>query len=332
MRRRELLLAGLAVPAWALAARAQQPAGAPARIGYLHPQSEPRGTQGASVFETFRDELTRLGFVEGQNVAYERRFADGDATRLAALAEDLVRKKVDVIVAQTTTGALAAKRATATIPIVFTSSGDAVGSGLVASLARPGGNATGNSFLGTELAVKQLELLRELLPAARRVALVGNSTLPPEPLFFGQMQEPARRLGFEAVFVDARSPDDFGRAAAELRDRKVQAAIWAPGGYTDGAADRARLLQAVEPLAMPTMYFRREFVEGGGLVAFGPSFPDLYRKAAEYVARILRGEHPANLPVQQPTTFELVVNLKAAKALGIAVPESIQARADEVIE
>lgn len=331
MRRREFLAAGVAWPIWSASALAQQRMGGTARIGYLHPQAEAGPVQGEA-FETIKAELARLGYVEGQNVIYERRFADGDAARLEGLADDLVQRKVDIIIAQTTTAALAAKRVTESIPIVFTSSGDAVGSGLVGSLARPGGNATGNSFLGAELAVKQLELVRELLPAARRVALVGNATLPPEPLFFGHMQEPARRLGFETHFVDARSPEGFEPAAAELQARNIQAAIWAPGGYTDRAPARLRLLQVVARVGIPALYFRREFVDSGGLIALGPSFPDLYRKAAGYAARILAGEHPANLPVQQPTTFELVVNLKTARALGIGVPDSILARADEAIE
>lgn len=330
MRRRSFLAAGVALPVWSVTARAQRP-GALARIGYLHPQAEAAAAEGEA-FETIRVELARLGLVEGQNVVFERRFAEGDAARLEGLAQDLVQRKVDIIIAQTTTAALAAKRVTETIPIVFTSSGDAVGSGLVASLARPGGNATGNSFLGAELAVKQLELVRELLPTATRVALVGNATLQPEPLFFGLMQEPARRLGFDTLFVDARSPEGFEPAAAELQARKIQAAIWAPGGYTDREAARLRLLQVVSRVAIPALYFRREFVDRGGLIALGPSFPDLYRKAAGYAARILAGEHPANLPVQQPTTFELVVNLKTARALGISVPESVLARADEAID
>jgi len=300
-------------------------------IGYIHPQAEATTVQGEA-FEIIRTELARLGYIEGQNLTIERRFGDGDATKLEALVSELLQSNVDLIIAQTTTAALAARRVTATVPIVFTSSGDAVGSGLVSSLARPGGNATGNSFLGTELAVKQLELLRELLPMATTAAFVGNATLPPEPLFFGQMQDPARRLGFQIVFVDARTPDDFEYVAAVLQARRVEAAICAPGGYTDRAPARARLLEAITRIAVPALYFRREFVDSGGLIALGPNFPDLYRKAAGYAARILRGESPANLPVQQPTTFELVVNLKTAASLGIGVPQSILARADEAIE
>lgn len=330
MQRREFVGLVVGAVAWPVMAHAQ--ATRLYRIGYLHPQSDPGPAAGSSAPDIIQQELARLGYIDGRNVVFERRFADGRPERLAELAAELVAGEVDIIVAQTTTGAIAAKRLTSTIPIVFTSSGDAVGSGLVASLARPGGNATGNSFLGTELAVKQLELLRELAPAARRMALVGNASLQPEPVFFQQMQEPAKRLGFETVFVDIRSPNDFGRAVAALQAHQVHAAIWAPGGYTDTAAARERLLAESAGLTIPSMYFRREFVEGGGLIAFGPSFPDLYRKAASYVDRILRGEKPADLPVQQPTQFELVVNAKTARRLGTPIPASILDRADEVIE
>ncbi len=330
MKRRAFVGLCGAAAAWPLAARSQ--AARLRRIGYLHPQAASETGTGATALEIIQAELARLGHVADKTVAYELRFADGRPDRLPDLAADLVAREVDVIVAQTTTGAIAAKRLTSTIPIVFTSSGDAVGSGLVDSLARPGGNATGNSFLGTELAVKQLELLRELLPASGRIAFVGNATLQPEPVFFQQMQAPAQRLGFATVFVDIRSPEEFGRAVATLRAQQIEAAIWAPGGYTDSPANRARLLEAARDLSMPAMFFRREFVEAGGLISLGPSFPDLYRKAARYVDRILRGEKPADLPVQQPTQFELVFNARTAKALGIGVPTSILDRADQVIE
>lgn len=310
----------------------QAQASQPFRIGYLHPLSDTETGSGTSGPEIIQRELARLGYIEGKNVIFERRFADGRPERLPELAAELVMQKVDIIIAQTTAAAIAAKQVTNTVPIVFTSSGDAVGTGLVASLARPGGNATGNSFLGSELAVKQLELLRELLPTISRVAFVGNSRLPPEPLFFQQMQDPAQRLGFTPVFIDVRGPDEFERAVAELQRQRMQAAIWAPGGYTDRAADRARLLDANSHAAVPALYFRREFVEHGGLMSFGPNFPDLYRTAASYVDRILRGEKAADLTVQQPKSFELAVNLKTAKALNIPFPASILARADEVIE
>ena len=330
MRRREFICLVGAAAIWPAVGQAQTPR--IRRIGYLHPQSGSEIGAGATALEVIQRELARLGYVEGKNVIYETRFADGRPERLPELAADLIARDVDIIVAQTTTGAIAAKRLTSTIPIVFTSSGDAVGSGLVASLARPGGNATGNSFLGTELAVKQLELLRELLPSSTRVALVGNASLQPEPVFFQQMQQPARRVGFQTVFIDIRSPNEFGRAVSALQEQQIEAAIWAPGGYTDSPANRTRLLEASRGLAIPSMYFRRELVDGGGLVSFGPDFPELYRKAASYVDRILRGENAADLPVQQPTKFELVVNLKAAAALGIRVPAAILDRADDVIE
>ncbi|MBM3486416.1 MAG: ABC transporter substrate-binding protein [Alphaproteobacteria bacterium] len=300
-------------------------------VGHLHTQSD-AADDGPSAFRVITEELARLGHGEGRTIAYERRFADGDAGRFPALAADLVARGVDVIIAQTSTGALAARRVTDRIPIVFIASGDAVGSGLVASLARPGGNVTGNSFLGGALAVKQLELVRELVLGARRIAFVGNASLAPEPIFFEQMQAPARTLGLAVVFVDVRGPNEFDRAVETLRAERVDAVIWAPGGYTERAADRDRLVKASADLAIPAIHFRRELVATGGLMSYGPRFAELYRNAAVYMDRILKGEKPADLPVQQPTQFELVVNARTARALGITIPPNILARADEVIE
>jgi len=302
------------------------------RIGYLTAQPAADTASGPSAMTIIEQELRRLGYVDGKNVVYERRFADGDLPRLSSLAVELVQLGVEVIIAQTTTAALAAKRVSSRVPIVFIASGDAVGSGLVASLARPGGNATGNSFLGTELATKQLELLREMVPGVRRVALVANDALPPERLFFEAMRRSAEQFDMDIVFVDMRGPDDFERGVAQVSSLGAQAAIYPPGGYTDRAADRARLLKAGAGRDVPAVFFRREFVDEGALISYGPSFPAMYRQAAAYVDRILKGANPADLPVLQPTHFELVVNQKTAKAKGIALPDSVLARADEVIE
>jgi len=251
---------------------------------------------------------------------------------MPALAEELVRARPDVIVASTTAAALALKGATTVIPIVVLSSGDAVGSGLVRSLARPGGNVTGNSFLGPELAVKLVELVRELAPRIARLAFVANAALPPEPIFHGEMREAARPLGLAVEFVDTRRPGDFERSIEAVVAMNAEAAIFAPGGYSDRPDDRARLLAAIVAIRIPSVFFRREYVDSGALMAYGASFAAMNRQAAIYVDRILRGASPAELPVVQPTKFELVINLRAARRLEIAISPLLLARADEVIE
>jgi len=294
------------------------------RIGYLTASGP--GQQ----FDRMKSILAEFGYVEGSNTEFEARFSNGQFDRMAVLADDLARSQVDIIIAQSTPAALAAKKVTSTIPIVVTSSGDAVGSGLVASLARPGGNVTGMSFLGTEIAAKQIQLIKEVLPYASRIAFIANGALRPEQLFFEQMKNAAAGLSVSIAFIDTRHPDDFERASAEMTRLSAEAAVVAPGGnYFD---QRARLLRLIVQKAMPALFFQREYVEDGGLMSYGPSYMALFRGAAAYVDRILKGEKPANLPIQQPTTFELVINLKAAKALGRDIPTSILLRADEVIE
>jgi len=296
------------------------------RIAILYPQSQSGGSH------PIEAELAALGYVDGRSAAIERRWAEGRFERFPQLADELVQTRPDVIVASTTAAALALKRATAAIPIVVLSSGDAVGSGLAQSLARPGGNVTGNSFLGPELAVKHIELVRELTPGITRLAFVANAALAPEPIFHSQMREAARPLAIEVEFVDTRGPQDFERSVARVHALGAHAAVFAPGGYSDRASDRAQLLAAISTLRVPAIFFRREYVDAGALLSYGASFAAMNRQAAGYVDRILRGANPADLPILQPTSFELVLNLAAARRLGLTVSPLLLARADEVIE
>lgn len=323
MRRREFLgvlggvVAGVRHPAYA-----QQPR--LVRIGYLT-LSGP-----GPLLDRTINYLAEAGYVEGKSVLIERRFAEGRVDQLAWLADDLVRQRVDIIIAQSTPAALAAKQATSTIPIVVTSSGDAVGSGLVASLARPGGNVTGMSFLGTEIAPKQVQLVYDAIPQASRICLIANGSIRPERLFYQQMQEAAKAIGTRVDFIDTRGPDDFARSLSEVATQKAQAVIVAPGGnYFD---HRQTLVRLIQQIAVPSMFFQREYVDDGGLMSYGPSFSDLNRRAVVYVDRILKGASPADLPIVQPNKFELVINLKTAKTLGLMISESFLTRADEVIE
>lgn len=307
--------------ALALPAAAQQ---GPPKIGYLW------GSSAGEQEKLMDDLLAERGYVDGRSATVIRRFADGDFSRLPALAAELVDLRVQIIVAQTTAAAQAAKAATADIPIVVTSSGDAVGSGLVASLARPGGNVTGVSFLGTELAVKQLELIRELLPSVRRVGFVANRGMAPEKVFFEAMSGPARERGLQLDFVDVQSIHHFEHAFDELKRLGADAAIVAPGGFFSDY--RGELLAAAQRHAIPALYFRRGFAADGGLASYGAPLRELYRLAADQTDRILKGADPAVLPVLQPTRFELVINLRTARDLRIDIPAALLARADEIIE
>jgi putative ABC transport system substrate-binding protein len=314
-----LLLACLAPALPAAAQQAPLPT-----IGYLW------GSSAGEQEKLMDDVLAERGYVDGRTVTVIRRFADGDFARLPVLAAELVEQRVQIIVAQTTAAAQAAKAVTADIPIVVTSSGDAVGSGLAASLARPGGNVTGVSFLGTELAVKQLELIRELVPSVRRIGFVANRGMAPETVFFAAMQGPARERGLQIDFVDVQSVEDFGQAFDELKRLRADAAIVAPGGFFSD--HRGALLAAAKRHAIPALYFRRGFVADGGLASYGSTLAELYRLAADQVDRILKGADPAFLPILQPTRFELVINLRTARDLRLEIPATLLARADEVIE
>jgi putative tryptophan/tyrosine transport system substrate-binding protein len=323
MKRRELLLVLGAAMTAARGVRAQQKT-MPV-IGYLASSSP-----GPNV-AVFREGLGETGYVEGRNVAIEYRWAEGSYDRLPALAADLVGRKVDLIVASgRPTSALAAKSATSTIPIVFTAVGDPVRAGLVASLARPGGNATGFSILFPELAPKRLELLFKLVPRARVIALLVNPNSPAAEPMIRDVQEAARTKGVQLDILKAGTEGEIDAAFASLL--QLQAGALVVGDDPFFGSRREQLVALTSRHAVPAIYEFRAFAAAGGLISYGASLPAFYRKAGIYAGRILKGANPADLPVEQPTTFELVVNLKTAKALGLTVPPSILARADEVIE
>jgi putative tryptophan/tyrosine transport system substrate-binding protein len=323
-RRRQFitLLGGAA--AWPFAVRAQQ-AGKIRTIGYLSPGSRPP----AGITALF-DALPELGWIEGKNVAFERRYAENRPERLLELAAELVHLNVDVIVAIGTLGPLAAKRATSTIPIVMTAAGDPLGSGLVASLARPGGNVTGMSLMAPDLGGKRLELLKELLPRLARVAVLWNAANPYAAIVFKETHAAGRTLGVEVQSFEVRSPDDFDGAFEIVRRQRPDALITVEDPLT--FSHRKRIADFAVAYRLPSLHGFREDVEAGGLISYGANLPDLFRRAAGYVDKILKGAKPADLPVQQPTQFELVINLKTARALGLEVPATLLATADEVIE
>lgn len=309
-----------------------QLAGKVRRIGYLAPgPSSPSDAAGIRAFQSFRQGLRELGWVEGQNIVIEYRFAEGRFDRLPDLAAELVRLKVDLIVATTTPAAAAAKNATATIPIVMVSVGDPVGLGLIASLARPGGNVTGQAFsVGTEIFGKQLELLKEVVPTVRRVAILSNPANPSHALAISNVKAAARSLGVELQLLEVRDPDEFDGAFAAMVKERVGALLVVSDPMFGLHA--ARLANLAGKNQLPSMHGVRQMVDPGGLIHCGPNLPDLFRRAATYVDKVLKGAKPADLPVQQPTTFELVINMKTAKALGLTIPQSVLLRADEVIQ
>jgi len=331
MRRRELIFP-LAVAVTATGALRAQQKTMPV-IGYLSGFSPPPNLSDLGR-DPFQQGLSETGYVGGQNVAFEYRWAEGHYDRLPALAADLVSRKVDLIkTAGGTPAALAAKGATSTIPIVFTNVGDPVGSGVVASLARPGGNLTGFSNMSLELTPKRLELLSELISQARVIALLVNPTSAYTDPMIRVVQEAARARGLQLAILKASSESEIDTAFATLVQLHA-------GGVIIGAdpffnSRREQVVALASRHAVPAIYERREYAASGGLISYGPSLTvltDMDRQAGIYAGRILKGAKPADLPVEQPTTFELVVNLKPAKALGLTVPPSILARADEVIE
>ena len=306
---------------------AQQPGKVP-RIGYFSagsPSSAPH------LLEAFRKGLRELGWVEGQNIVVDYRFAEGRFDRLPDLAAELVRLKVDIIVAVPTPAAAAAKNATETIPIVMINVGDPVGLGLIASLARPGGNVTGSSYsVGLEIIGKQLELLKETVPKVRRVAILWNPANPSHPLVVRELNVAARSLGVQLQFLEARGPNEFEGAFAAMAKERMGALLVVPDSVS--FLHRTRLADLAARSHLPAAYGLRGHVDAGGLMSYGPDSADLFRRAATYVDKILKGAKPADLPVEQPTKFELVVNLKTAKALGLTIPQSVLVRADEVIQ
>ncbi len=328
MRRREVLALVASTSAWPLAARAQQTTKA-ARIGYLTANSpDPPARRN---LDAFRRGLQDLGYVEGQSIAIEYRFAEGNFDRLPSLAAELVRLNVAVIVAGPTAAAVAAKNATETIPIVMHNVGDPVGLGLVASLARPGGNVTGLPYsVGLETIVKGLELLQETVRDMHRVALLSNPANPAHALARAQLEVAARTAGVQLQMLEARGPDDLDGAFVAMTKEGAGALIVVADGQFARHATRIAALAVRNQL--PSMYSLRENVEAGGLMSYGPDTADQGRHAATFLDKILKGAKPADLPLQQPTKFELVINARTARTLGLDIPLSILARADEVID
>ena len=302
-------------------ANAQQPAKLP-RIGLLRAGSPPD-----PMIEAFRQGLRDLGYVEGKNIVIEYRWAEGKNERLPDLAADLVRLEVDVIVPGGNAATRAAKSATKTIPIVM-QSGDPVGTGLIASLARPGGNITGLSYLFTDLSGKRLELLKEALPKVSRVGLLSHYAGSPVEL--RETQDASRTLGVEVKILEVRDPKDFESAFAAGKTGRIGAisVLSSPIFY----AHRTRIVNLAAKYRLPASYNQSEFVEVGGLMSYGPPFRDLFRRTAVYVDKILKGAKPADLPVEQPMKFEFIINLKAAKQIGLTIPPNVLARADRVIQ
>jgi putative tryptophan/tyrosine transport system substrate-binding protein len=324
MGRREFILLLGSAAVLPLAAHAQQPKKMPI-IGFLGSANPAvQGHWAAALVERLRE----LGWIEGRTVAIEYRWAEGHTDRAAEIAGEFVRRKFDVIVTSATTVIMVTKQATSVIPIVFVA-GDPVGTGLVASLSRPGGNATGLSLQQTETTGKRLELLREVVPGLRRLAILGNVSNPGVVLDMRETQSTARRLGLEVIALEIQRGEDIAPAFAALNGRAEALYV-----VIDPLVNtyRVRIHTLVLAARLPTMHTSREQVEAGGLVSYGANFPDLFRRAGDYVDKILRGTKPADIPVEQPTKFDLVINLTTAKALGLTIPESLLTRADEVIE
>jgi putative ABC transport system substrate-binding protein len=325
LRRRQFitLLAGAA--AWPLAARAQQPGKLPT-IGFLGANN---ATFERASTDAFVQRLRELGWIENRTVAIEYRWAEGRDDRFAEIAAEFIRLKVDVILTYATPSSIAAKKATTVIPIVFAAVGDPVGAGLVASLARPGGNITGLSTQQTDLASKRLEMLREVLPGLRTVAILVDTGSPNSVLEMVEALAAARTIGLAVVTSEVRRAEDIAPAFDALKGR-ADALYFCTSPLL--ATNRIRINTLALGVRLPTMYGFREFTAAGGLMSYGPNLPSLFRRAAEYVDKILRGAKPNDLPVEQPTQFDLILNLTTAKALGLEVPPTLLARADEVIE
>ncbi|WFU44186.1 ABC transporter substrate-binding protein [Bradyrhizobium sp. CB82] len=331
-RRYFISLFGGAAVTWALAALAQQASKVP-RIGILSPGRSELPDPTFSMLNAFLQGLRDLGYTEGQNLAIERQYADGNSDRLRELTDELVGRKPDVIVALSTTAARPAKQATGTIPIVAVAMADPVADDLVASLARPGGNVTGTTFLGPELAAKRLQLLREAFPGLTRVAALWHPNAYSERTMAGLLNEievAARTLGLQLQLVPAVAPDDIVSAFAAMARDHADALIVMPSPMLFGEYRRIASIAANSRL--PAMGAAREFVDLGGLMSYGANLPDLARQTATYVDKILKGAKPAELPVEQPIKFELVINLKSARELGLTISRELQLIADDVIE
>ncbi len=307
-----------------------QPAGNTQTIGMLLPGAVPAPGQPNPLLDAFRGGLRDLGYVEGQNIVIAYRWSEGRDEHFSDLAADLVRLNVAVIVTSGSIAVLAAKAVTSTVPIVMAFAGDPIGIRVVASLARPGANVTGLSLLDENLDGKRLELLKEAVPGLTRVAILWSANDPGMTLAFNRVEVAARALGLSLQSLAVREPGDFLGAFQTARAGRAEALIVTAQAFTN--RHRAQILDFAAKHRLPAMYTLGGFVDAGGLMAYGPSLPDLFRRAATYVVKILRGVKPADLPVEQPTTFELVVNLRTAKALGLVIPPSVLARADHVID
>ena len=321
MRRREFISLLSGAVAWPFCANAQEPATKTQRIGII---------DDTPMWNWFRQGLRDVGLLEGQNIAFEYRHAQGVPARLAEVAAELVHRPVDLIATYGTPPALAAKQATTTIPIVMIGIGDPVGAGLVASLARPGGNITGNTILGPDLAGKRLQLIQEVLPSVSRVAFLWNPDNASHLAQLAELQVAAQTLGIKLLPIALRSSNEFDSAFAVIVSERADAFF-----MTNDPLHVINLGRIVDFLAknrLPGLFLTRENVVAGGFMSYGASLPDLFRRGALYAHKILQGTKPADLPVEQPTTFQLVINLKTAKALGLTVPPRVLARADEVIE
>jgi putative ABC transport system substrate-binding protein len=305
-----------------------QPAGKVVRIGLLdYAASDPAS---AARWKAFREQLHGLGYVEGQNVVFEPRWGDGQVGRLPSLAAELVDAKVDILVTAGSEAALAAKQATNSIPIVTATGGDPVESGLVTGLAQPGGNVTGVISLIAQLAGKRLELLKQLIPQASRIAILRDPANHSSALSLRGAESAAKSLGVVVQGVGVRGPRDFDAAFLAMKRARTDAVILAEN--TRFIADRRRIADLAVMHRLPMMVAAKEYAEAGGLISYGTDYPDLFRRAATYVDKILKGAKPDDLPIEQPTKFELVINLKTAKALGLTIPQSLLLRADQVIE
>jgi putative ABC transport system substrate-binding protein len=327
MHRREFLgvLGGAATAAWPRAARAQQAVNIPT-VGFMLGGSAASQRTWA---DAFVQGLRQFGWIEGRTIAIEYRWAEGRPDRTGEFAAEFVRRKVNVIVSGGTEGALAAKQATQAIPIVFAVAGDPVGTGLVTSLARPGGNVTGLSNFSIDLAAKRLELLREVMPELKRLAVLANANYSGAGLELGEIKTAAGALRLELLLHEMRRADDVASAFESLKGRAE--AVYVVGDAF-ASAHRIRISTFALAARLPTMCGQRDYIEVGGLMSYGPNFPDLNRRAAGYVDKILRGAKPADLPVELPIKFDLVVNLITAQALGVVMPRTLIGRADEVIE
>ena len=327
LRRREVIigLVGGTAAAWPIGSTAQQPIKKIRSLGVLLP-----GLPEASMGKATRDRLRELGYTEGRDILFQARWADGKMERLDELAVELARLQLDAIIAYTTPGAIAARKATTTIPIVFLFVGDPVGAGVVPSLAHPGGNATGLSLLATELSAKRLEILLELAPKASRVAMLWNDANTGMVLRSREAQDAAAKLGVAIKSVGVHDLISFDSAFAMIDSEPIDALLTLVDPFT--SQHRKRIVDFAAQRRLPAIYEAGEFVETGGLISYGPNLPIIEQRAAEYVDKIFKGTKPADLPVEQPTKFEMLINMKTATALSLSIPQSIMLRADRLIE